>query len=184
MPDHQSVAGPGPSLHRSPAHAQRLRDQPGDVPRRDGRAILLAISRTLPVQQFPGLGVEKGESRSCGGDQFRGAEAPYVVGEGSVPPLGVAVAGVADLTASGRPSLVVLVAVALQASAQALKETGQGVAVPFLQAVAIGGDAGTSALVGKDSELVNHVRVVGPAGRDHALGIPHVLVVEPQHDLV
>ncbi len=48
---------------------------------------------------------------------------------------GLSVASVAGVAAAGGPGLVVLVAVGLEASAQAFEETGEGVAVPFFEGV-------------------------------------------------
>lgn len=72
------------------------------------------------------------------------------------------------------------VAVALGALAESVEEGGDGVAVPFLKAVAARVDAGAAPLIGEDGDLVNEVGVMGPAGRDHACGrVPDVFGVEP-----
>jgi len=102
--------------------------------------------------------------------------------EGLAPSLGVPVAGVADVTAPRGPGLVVLVAVGLEAGAQAFEEPGEGVAVPLFEGVGVEGDAGAAALVGHHGDFLDDVRVQGPAGRDGALGVPHVLVVHPDGD--
>ena len=79
--------------------------------------------------------------------------------EGLAPSLGVPVAGVADVTAPRGPGLVVLIAVDLEAGAQAFEEPGQGVAVPLFEGVGVEGDAGAPALVGHHREFVDDVRM-------------------------
>ena len=87
------------------------------------------------------------------------------------------------VASSGRRGLVFVVAVGFQPGFEAFLEAGDGVAVPVLERVGGERDAGASALVGEDGDLVDEVGVLGPAGRDHAGGgVPDVLGVEPDHN--
>jgi hypothetical protein len=72
-------------------------------------------------------------------------------------------------------------AVVLDVGAQAFGEGGQAVAVPVLEEVAGEGAAGVQALVG---DLVHEMGVVGPAGGDGGVDVPHVLVVVPADDSI
>ena len=99
-----------------------------------------------------------------------------------LPVLGVSVVNVAVVAGASGPRVVVLVAVGFEAATRALEEAGEGVAVPFLECVGVEGVAGAAALVGEDGDLVDEVGVFWPAGRDRAVGVPGVFVVDPDDD--
>ena len=102
------------------------------------------------VEQLTGVRIQEPEARSRRRDLLGGTEVLDVAIEGFAPSLGVAVAGVADVTASGGPGLVVWFAVGFESGAEAFEEAGQGVAVPFFERVGVQGDARAPALFGHD----------------------------------
>ena len=66
----------------------------------------------------------------------------------------------------------------------AVEECGQAVTVPLFKGVAGQRECCAAALVGEHADLVDEVRVQGPAGGDHAgVGVPYVFVVEPGDDV-
>ena len=71
---------------------------------------------------------------------------------------------------------------ALSRALEAFGEARGAVAVPFLESVRVEGDPGAATLVGEDRDLVDQVRMLGPAGGDHPVGVPGVFVVEPDDD--
>ncbi|HEY3407746.1 MAG TPA: hypothetical protein VGK53_06210 [Propionicimonas sp.] len=78
---------------------------------------------------------------------------------------------------------MMVVAVLLDPFAESVEECRYGVAVPFLEGVAVAGLADHASLVGEDADVVEEVGVEVPAGWDGAgAGVPDVFVVEPGDD--
>ena len=128
-------------------------------------------------------GVDEVQSQGLAGVSACGLDECFVVGERGVALLDGALSPVAVVAAAGWPVAVAFLAVVLQAGPHPFGEGGQGVAVPFLEGVAGEAEAGAAALVGQDGDLVDEVRVLGPAGRDDAGDVPDVLEVEPGDDV-
>ena len=78
----------------------------------------------------------------------------YVIEVRALSPL-VPLIGASGMSSAGGPGLVVLVAVGFEAGAHPVEEAGEGVAVPFLEAVAIEGEADPAALIGQERQFVN-----------------------------
>ncbi len=76
--------------------------------------------------------------------------------------------------------MVLSIAVLLHPVLCPVEEGWDAVPMPFLKGVAVEGEVGAAALIGKDADLVDQVGVERPAGGDDAcVGVPDVFVVEP-----
>lgn len=56
--------------------------------------------------------------------------------------------------------------------------------MPFVEAVAAQSNPNSAALTGQHREFEDEVGVLRPAGRDDAVGVPHVFMGKAHHDLV
>ncbi|MBA74100.1 MAG: hypothetical protein CMO30_02265 [Tistrella sp.] len=84
----------------------------------------------------------------------------------------------------GWPDLVLVVAVRAQPVADPVGERRQAVAVPLLERVNGQRQTGAPALVGQHGDLVDQMRVHGPAAGMRPETSPGVLAVEPDHDVL